>query len=170
MAHTFRKATIADHDQIWEILQAAILRRKLDGSQQWQDGYPNPDLVIKDIYQQAGFVLEDAALIVGYCAIFVNDEPAYKDIEGTWLSDGDFIAVHRVAIASNYLGKGLAREIMLNIEEHAIKENIYSIKADTNFDNPAMMNIFDKLGYLYCGEVFFRGNARRAYEKILTTK
>ena len=35
-----RKATPADQAVIWEIVQHAILRRKNDGSSQWQDGYP----------------------------------------------------------------------------------------------------------------------------------
>jgi RimJ/RimL family protein N-acetyltransferase len=33
------------------------------------------------------------------------------------------------------------------IETFAINNKIYSIKADTNFDNVAMMKILDKLGY-----------------------
>ncbi|RYD75593.1 MAG: GNAT family N-acetyltransferase, partial [Sphingobacteriales bacterium] len=36
----FRPAQIEDQDTIWEILQGAIQRRKEDGSEQWQDGYP----------------------------------------------------------------------------------------------------------------------------------
>jgi hypothetical protein len=31
-----------------------------------------------------------------------------------------------------------------------------------------MMAIFEKLGYAYCGEVHFRGSARKAYEKVFT--
>jgi hypothetical protein len=31
--------------QIWIILQQAIARRKADGSNQWQDGYPNPEVI-----------------------------------------------------------------------------------------------------------------------------
>jgi hypothetical protein len=29
------------------------------------------------------------------------------------------------------------------------------------------MGIFEKLEYGYCGEVHFRGSARKAYEKVL---
>ena len=75
--------------------------------------------------------------------------------------------VHRIAIAQEYLGKGLAKEMMKFIEKFAIQNNIYSVKADTNFDNLAMKKSFEKAGYIYCGEVFFRGSARRAYEKVL---
>ena len=48
-----------------------------------------------------------------------------------------------------------------------LESNVYSIKVDTNFDNVPMLRILDKLGYVYCGEVFFRGSARKAFEKVL---
>ena len=163
----FRKATLQEISQIWEILQKAIQRRKEDGSNQWQDGYPNPEVIKVDIEKEVGFVLKEGENLVGYCAVLINNEPAYAGIEGKWLSNEDFVVVHRIAIAQDYLGKGLAKEMMKFIEEFAIKNNIYSVKADTNFDNLAMMKSFEKVGYVYCGEVFFRGSARRAYEKVL---
>lgn len=167
MNFQFRKATLPEIPQIWEILQKAIQRRKEDGSNQWQDGYPNPEVIKADVEKEVGFVLTEGENLVGYCAVLINDEPAYAGIEGKWLSSEDFVVVHRIAIAQEYLGKGLAKEMMRFIEEFAIKNNIYSVKADTNFDNLAMMKSFEKVGYVYCGEVFFRGSARRAYEKVL---
>ena len=56
---------------------------------------------------------------------------------------------------------------MLAAEAVCRKQGILSIKADTNFDNAGMLRVFEKLGYTYCGEVYFRGAARRAYEKRL---
>jgi ribosomal protein S18 acetylase RimI-like enzyme len=168
MEYEFRKATFKDLTAIWEILQQAILRRKEEGSNQWQDGYPNVDVVQKDMDRGAGFVLIDGEIIVGYCAVLINDEPEYAKIQGEWLTNDDFVVIHRVAIDGKYLGKGLAKRIMTFVEEYAKDNYIYSVKADTNFDNIAMMKIFDKLGYTYCGEVFFRNSPRRAYEKVLT--
>jgi RimJ/RimL family protein N-acetyltransferase len=78
------------------------------------------------------------------------------------------VVFHRVAIAQEFLGKGIAKILMQEIENFAKTHSIKSIKADTNFDNQAMIAIFEKLHYVYCGEVYFRGSARRAYEKILT--
>jgi GNAT superfamily N-acetyltransferase len=163
----FRNATKTDAAVIWEILQQAIRRRKEDGSNQWQDGYPNPDVIEQDIEKSAGFVLTADDNVIGYCAILINDEPEYAKIEGSWLTNGDFIVVHRVAISDSFLGKGLAKKIFLFIEEFAKKNRIPSIKVDTNFDNPAMMNVFEKSGYVYCGEVYFRGSPRKAYEKVI---
>ena len=167
MNYQFRKATLTEIAPIWEILQQAIQRRKEDGSNQWQDGYPNPEVIQKDIEKGAGFVLVEGKTIIGYSAVLINDEPAYATIEGNWLTNGNFVVLHRVAIAENYLGKGLAKLILKYIEEFALSKNIYSIKADTNFDNIAMMKIFETLGYTYCGEVYFRGSPRKAYEKVL---
>ena len=167
MEFKFRKAEITDINTIWELLQRAILRRKEDGSNQWQDGYPNLDVVKKDVDHGSGFVLTDADIIVGYCAVMVNDEPEYANIQGKWLTNDDFVAIHRVAISETYLGKGLAQKIMLHVEEYAVSNGIFSIKADTNFDNIAMLKVFEKLGYIFCGEVYFRNSPRKAYEKIL---
>lgn len=163
----FRKAVFSDAESIWIILQQAIERRRLDGSNQWQDGYPNPEVIRKDLEAEQGFVLIADDHVVGYCAILINDEPAYEAIEGKWLSDGDFVVFHRVAIADSHLGKGLAQQLFGFIEDFAIKQGIHSVKVDTNFDNAAMLKIFEKLGYHYCGEVYFRGSPRKAFEKVL---
>jgi GNAT superfamily N-acetyltransferase len=167
MEYHFRKANVDEQSQIWDILEQAILRRKRDGSNQWQDGYPNEEVIRQDIEKEAAYVLIKGETIVGYSAVLVNNEPAYADIEGKWLTNTDFVAVHRIAVSEDYLGKGLAKKILGSIEEFARNNNIFSIKADTNFDNGAMISVFEKSGYVYCGEVYFRGNSRKAYEKVL---
>ena len=164
----FRKAKISEIPQIWNILQLAIIRRKEEGSNQWQDGYPNLQVVQKDIEKEAGFVLTNGETIVGYSAVLINDEPEYAKIEGKWLSNDDFVVFHRVAISEEYLGKGCAQKMIGHIEDFAVNNNIYSVKADTNFDNIAMKKVFEKLGYTFCGHVYFRGSQRKAYEKVLT--
>ena len=167
MNYSFRKATIFEIPQIWAILQQAIQRRKEDGSNQWQDGYPNQDVVRKDVAASQGFVLTDRETIVGYAAVLLNDESEYARIKGKWLSNSDFVVFHRVALSQSHLGKGLAQKIIENIEEFAKSNNIFSVKADTNHDNKAMLKIFEKLGYSYCGTVTFRGSERKAFEKVL---
>ena len=104
----FRKATQDDPDKIWEILQQAIERRRLDNSQQWQNGYPNPETVNSDIEKQIGYVLVENDNVVAYSAVILNDEPAYENIEGKWLSDGDFNVIHRLAVSDEVVGKGYA--------------------------------------------------------------
>ncbi|MES2410878.1 MAG: GNAT family N-acetyltransferase [Bacteroidota bacterium] len=167
MDFNFRKAVLSDVPQIWTIIQQAIVRRKNDGSQQWQDGYPNENSIREDIENGNGYVLTDEKKVLAYTAVLINDEPAYDHLEGNWLSNGDFVVVHRLAISDGYLGQGLAQKIMLFTEDIAKQHTISSIKVDTNFDNIGMLKVFEKLGYTYCGEVMLRGGIRKAFEKII---
>lgn len=169
MNYQFRLALESEIPQIWSILQQAIARRKKDGSDQWQNGYPNPETVQNDIAKGNGFVLTEAEKVIGYSAVLINDEPAYLEIEGKWLTNDDFVVVHRVAISDEYLGQGLVQKMFGYIEDFARENKIYSVKVDTNFDNPAMLRILEKLGYSYCGEVYFNGSPRKAFEKVLKT-
>lgn len=164
---TFRKATMDDASIVWEILQQAILKRKEEGSNQWQDGYPNPDIVKRDVEKEVAFVLLVDEKITGYLAILINDEPGYENLEGKWLTNTDYVVFHRVAIAKEFLGKGLSKKMMDFIENYALQNNIFSIKADTNFDNTAMLHVFKNRGYVRCGKVYFRNSPREAYEKVL---
>jgi GNAT superfamily N-acetyltransferase len=98
----------------------------------------------------------------------VHVHSAYEHIKGSWLTNGAFVVVHRLAIAEKELGKGLAQQILHFTEEVALQNNIFSIKLDTNFDNIPMLRIFEKLGYTYRGEVTFKGGVRKAFEKTLS--
>jgi GNAT superfamily N-acetyltransferase len=162
-----RLANLADAKTIWEILQAAILQRKMDGSTQWQNGYPNEGTVASDIQQGYGYVLEENNMIIAYAAIVFGDEPTYEVINGAWLSNQPYVVVHRVATTPTFKGKGIATQLFLMLEKLALSKNIFSIKVDTNFDNIPMLKIMDNLNYTYCGEIFVSGSPRRAYEKLL---
>lgn len=167
MKHAFRQAEKSDLAQIWLIIQSAIVQRKADGSDQWQDGYPNLNLLREDIQSLKGFVLVDGEAVIGYCAISINDEPEYDAIEGSWLTQGDFAVFHRLAISNTHAGKGLGIMMIQFIEAVAANKGVKSVKADTNHDNPAMLKCFEQSGYTYCGIVHFRGSPRKAYEKLV---
>ncbi|MCE3074395.1 GNAT family N-acetyltransferase [Chryseobacterium gwangjuense] len=162
-----RKAEIEDRDIIWNILQQAIERRRQDGSTQWQQGYPNLDTVESDIAKGFGYVMTVDEEIAVYTALILNDEPAYSTIEGEWLSNGEFVVVHRVAVDEKFAGQGMVKKLFDHIEDFTKNNGIQSVKVDTNFDNIAMLKILERKGYTYCGEVFLAGGMRKAFEKII---
>ncbi|RMZ60027.1 GNAT family N-acetyltransferase [Chryseobacterium nematophagum] len=164
---TLRKAEIDDKNVIWGIIQQSIERRRQDGSTQWQDGYPNEDTVESDIAKGFGYVLTINGEIAVFAALILNDEPAYSSIEGKWLSDGEFVVVHRVAVDEKFAGKGMVKKLFDHIEDFTRSHGIQSIKVDTNYDNIAMLKILESKGYSYCGEVFLAGGVRKAFEKII---
>lgn len=171
MKEYLKQATEQDVPVIWEILQEAISKRKSEGSSQWQDGYPNLDVIASDIKKKAAYVLIAQDEIVGYVSLLVNGEPEYDNlIGGDWLTGGDYLVFHRVAIAKNHLGKGYAKKMMELIEAFAKELQVDSIKADTNHDNFPMLSIFKKRGYVYCGQVYFRNSPRNAYQKVVISE
>ncbi|AYN02735.1 GNAT family N-acetyltransferase [Chryseobacterium sp. 3008163] len=163
----FRKAEISDKDIIWEIIQQSIERRRIDGSTQWQNGYPNEQTVESDIAKNFGFVFTVNDEIAVYVALIFNDEPAYSTIDGAWLTNGEFVVIHRVAVSERFAGQGLAKKLFDVIEDYVKSQNVHSIKVDTNFDNYAMLKILENKGYIYCGEVLLNSGMRKAFEKVL---
>jgi GNAT superfamily N-acetyltransferase len=162
-----RKASPAEKPVIWTILQHAIAQRKNDGSDQWQNGYPNEQTIENDIKNGWGYVLVADDEVIAYAAVIFDVEPAYTDIIGKWLTNGTYVVVHRVATSNAVKGKGLGAKLFSMIEELSIEHKVYSIKVDTNFDNIPMLKILARLNYTYCGEVSFERSPRRAYEKVL---
>lgn len=170
MNHDFLELRMAESEDIpaiWEILQQSIERRRKDGSDQWQDGYPNLSTVEDDVEKQQNYVLTQNGKVIATAAVIFNYEPTYDEIDGEWLTNGDFYVVHRVGVSDQVAGKGIATQFFLMIEEFVKEKGVFSIKIDTNFDNLAMLRILEKLDYTYCGEILVRNSPRKAFEKVL---
>lgn len=163
-----RKAEENELDQIWEIIQYAIEKRKEEGSKQWQDGYPNPDSIQQDFERGYAYVIELDGEILLYAAIIFDVEPAYEELKDGWLNNEPYLVVHRVAVSPNGKGKSLGTELFKLLENLAKENGYYNVKVDTNFDNISMLRILEKLEYKYCGEVFFRGASRKAFQKVIS--
>ena len=101
-------------------------KTKKDGSNQWQDGYPNMQVVKNDIHKKYGYVLTLNNEIVGYCALLINDEPDYINIEGQWLTSNNFVVFHRLAISKNFLTKDLQRKWSCTLSSLQFQK-IYSV-------------------------------------------
>jgi len=167
---TLRKASSSDANDIWLILQQAIEQRRKDGSNQWQNGYPNEQVVHEDIAKGYAYVLVDSDVVIAYAAIIFDREPAYDTIDGKWLTNGDYVVVHRVATSDAAKGKGAATRLFELLEVLCLEKKVFSIKVDTIYDNFRMMKLLDKLQYSYCGQIFFQNAWCKAYEKVLTAR
>lgn len=163
----FRKANTADIPVIWEIIQQSIERRRKDGSNQWQNGYPNLQTVESDVSKEFGYVITVDNEVAVFVALIFNDEPAYSTIEGAWLTTGEFLVIHRIAVSEKFAGQGLVKKLFDYVEDFVRTQNVQSIKVDTNFDNIAMLKILESKGYSYCGEVVLAGGVRKAFEKVV---
>jgi len=49
-----------------------------------------------------------------------------------------------------------------------LSKRYIALKWTQIFDNVPMLKILDKLSYSYCGEIFFSGAPRKAFEKVIS--
>ena len=162
-----RKAGMSDVERILQIIRQAQERMRLRGSRQWQDGYPAAENIINDINKGYGYVLCYDNCVIAYAAVVFDGEQAYNAITGSWISDQHYVVVHRLAVADEMTQRGIATLFLTKVEELSRRNNVFSFRIDTNFDNLYMLKIMNNLGFTYCGEVFYESGARMAYEKLL---
>lgn len=104
--------------------------------------------------------------VAAYGAVVFDGEPAYDALEGRWLSVQPYVAVHRLAVAPGFAGKGLAQRFLEETASLAASAGIRSFKVDTNHDNVQMLHVLDKLGFAFCGMVRYE-SPRLAFEKLI---
>lgn len=170
----FRKTEIEDLDKIEEILNGAILSMKEMNLDQWQDGYPNIQSIIKDMGEDVSYVLIKDGEVIATSALTFEKELPYEKIEGEWLSekDEDYAIIHRIAVDNKIKNNGYASILLQFLEEKVKLNKIKSMKVDTHEDNKPMRRFLEKNGYKYCGVIYLDrepniGAKRVAYEKIL---
>ncbi len=164
----FQKASGEDFEEVWKIVDDARNRMLREGKQQWDNNYPLPSHIHNDIANETAYVLKDSSgKTVCFGAVIFDGEAAYESIEGRWLSEKEYVVVHRLAVSQETQGQGVASLFLQQVEKLARQKGIESFKVDTNFDNFAMMAVLDKLGFTYCGEISYDKGKRRAYEKEL---
>lgn len=165
----FRKAVESDIDRIMDIIRQAQAYFKKEGIDQWQNNYPNDEVIRDDIENGYGYVLLKEGEIVGTVAVSFDGEKTYNKIYGgKWLSNLPYAVIHRLAIDSNFKGQGLASVIIKNIEKMCLNRDIHSIRIDTHEDNKSMQRLIEKNGFQYCGIIYLEDNSERlAFEKLI---
>lgn len=168
ISDTFRKAEETDIERIWQIIEQAKAQMQRLGSRQWDENYPAFEHICQDILSGNSYVMCREGRVIAYGVISFDGEPVYKDIEGKWSNDLPYVIVHRLAIAEEMKRQGMAKQFMLQAEEVSRQKGIYNFRVDTKYDNAYMLRLIDKLGFKYCGEVYYRNHsARKAFEKAI---
>lgn len=164
-----RLAEKKDIDTIMQIIADARESIGRLGVDQWQYGYPTRDIVKEDVMLERSFVVEVDGSIVATFALMMNGEPTYKKIYcGAWIGDGEYLALHRIAIDSKKRGQGIAEKIIAFLVEYANENNYSSIRVDTHTGNIPMRKMLEKNGFEYCGTIhLLDGQPRVAYEKLV---
>ncbi|WP_416176485.1 GNAT family N-acetyltransferase [Clostridium sp.] len=165
----FKRAAEKDIDAIISIIKQAQAYFKTHGINQWQNNYPNVDIIANDIRRKNSYALFKDNILVSTAAISFDGEKSYEHIyKGRWISNSRYAVIHRVAVESSLKGKGLASILIKNLEKYCARNFVHSIKIDTHKDNISMQKLLKKNKFQYCGIIYLpNGDERMAFEKII---
>lgn len=165
----FRKSVKSDITHIIRIIKQAQQYFKEHGINQWQNNYPNEDVIYNDIVKKHSYVLENDGNIIATSVISFEREKTYDNIyDGQWITDGQYAVIHRIAVDNAYKGLGISHKIIKYAEEICIEKGVRSIRVDTHEQNIPMQKLLKKNGFKYCGIIFLEDSAKRvAFEKDL---
>lgn len=149
------------------IIRDAVSRMLCAGRNQWDESYPSDTHIYDDIVSGVGYVLEGDDGITAYGAVVFDGEPAYDSIDGEWLSDSSYVAVHRMAVAERMLSRGYGRMFLSAVESFAADRRVGAFRIDTNYDNAEMLRLLDRCRFEQCGIIHYPKGERIAFEKLI---
>jgi ribosomal protein S18 acetylase RimI-like enzyme len=155
-----------DLDSIVKIFKSAIENMIKNDILQWDELYPNEDILTDDIRKNQMYKIVFDNDIVS--AFVLNKEHDEEYANGTWEYDeNSFMVLHRLCVNTEYQNKGFGTRTMKCIEEHLKNTGIESIRLDTFSKNQAALKLYEKLGYKKTGEANWRKGLFYLLEKKL---
>ena len=156
-----RRAEFTDVSRLVEIFEGAkVFMRACGNLSQWADGYPAREDFLRDISSGNFYVLEVDGVVEAGFALVPSPEPTYEHIDGAWLTDGDYVTIHRIA------SSGAVRGVFDMAVDFAFSSHDV-VRVDTHRDNEPMKRAIMRRGFSYCGVIYLaNGDERLAYEIV----
>ena len=160
---------LEDMCRITDEAKAQLKRLDLD---QWQKGYPSPEVWQADIEKGVTWVAVENGAVLGAFMFSTDPDPSYAKIDGAWLTEGPYGSMHRVCVANAAKGKGVAGALFAHGFALAKAAGMPAMRIDTHGGNVPMKRALAKAGFTPCGEIILvggceDGDPRDAYEIIL---
>ncbi|CAM2882315.1 GNAT family N-acetyltransferase [Weissella confusa] len=168
---TYRQATMADADAIWQIISDAKAVMSIDHNPQWDNGYPSPEIIKADIAKGYAYILQLDDEIVATATLWQEKDVNYQRLQGgRWLyptKRKPYAVIHRMAVSFQHQGYHLSTALFTHLFATAQANGFDYIRIDTHDKNKKMQAIIARRGFTYRGKL--TGN-RVAYDIDLAEK
>jgi len=163
-----RKAQISDLENIMKMYTSCVKGMIKNGIDQWDDTYPNTEVITKDLEKKSYYVAEIEGEIIGGINIDRNQDKTYLEIDWEDTSDS-FLVVHRLGVKEEFWKKKIGKKLMIFAENLVIEKRLKSIRLDTYSGNPKAMEFYRRLRYRELGAINLKPNKNEYYcfEKII---
>lgn len=148
------RADLSHLPQILELNTKIIHYMQSLGFSHWSERYPTEAIYRLDISRGSQFVYLEKEEVVGIVSFDTHHHEYFDKIEWEKSNKTSFY-VHRLAVAPQYQGKGIAKELMQFSELNAKSNNIDSIRLGAFKGYVQVVKFYEKLGYEVKGEILF---------------
>jgi ribosomal protein S18 acetylase RimI-like enzyme len=152
-------------EAIFGVVRDATRWMDAQGIRQWDEIYPNREILGKDVERNEMHVIQAEGGVGGLMVLNEHQPPEYGAVE--WRHTGRALVVHRLTIHPTCQRRGLATHLMDFAEETAAMEGYNCIRLDAFTCNPAAFTLYENRGYRKAGLVRFRKGEFYCYEKAV---
>lgn len=168
----FKVASMEDLERMCKITEQAKRQLRELGLDQWQKGYPSREVWLQDIQEGCTYLAIMDEEVQGIFAFQTTPDPSYREIDGSWKTDGPYASMHRVCVADGCKGKGVAGQMFEKGFSLAREKGFPAVRIDTHPGNLPMQRALAKAGFQACGQIHLLGGCedgdlRIAFEKVL---
>lgn len=162
----YSKANINDLEEIYSLYQNAIIAMEKDNIHQWDEIYPDKDILKEDITKNQMYIGKTDNKIAVCFVLSEECDEEYKN--GFWkYPDSRFNVIHRLCVNPLFQNQGIAAKTLKYIENLSKSEGYDSIRLDCFTQNPYSRKLYDKAGYSITGYADWRKGRFELREKKL---
>jgi GNAT superfamily N-acetyltransferase len=162
----YSKANINDLEEIYSLYQNAIIAMEKDNIHQWDEIYPDKDILKEDITKNQMYIGKTDNKIAVCFVLSEECDEEYKN--GFWkYTYSRFNVIHRLCVNPLFQNQGIAAKTLEYIENLSKSEGYDSIRLDCFTQNPYSRKLYDKAGYSITGYADWRKGRFELREKKL---
>ena len=167
MCITYRLARDEDLEEVLALVRAATAHLDAQGIHQWDEFYPNRDILHKDIASRQ----MRAGLCAGRIAVIYvlnhDSEPEYADCAWTH-PELAHLVLHRLCVHPDFQNRGFAGQALAHAEQEAFSLGARAVRLDAFSQNPAALRLYARHGYAVTGHIDDDVGRFHVMEKLLT--
>ena len=162
--YIFRKALLADENYILSIYKAVKEKGKVDGTSDWNEDYPNKEILKEDLKKEQAYVLISNEDVIAAITMIEEDEPGIQTMPWT-KARACFLA--RLCVSPEYQGRGIGEKMMKYISECAKEKGFEATHHLAAKVNEAANRLYVRMGYRNLGPIHLYETDFNAYEMLL---
>jgi GNAT superfamily N-acetyltransferase len=161
------QAHIGDLQEITRIYQAAIQDMVAKNILQWDELYPEENILRADIVSGQMSVGRINGEIISCFSLNQIADPEYLTARWQYTGD-DYVVLHRLCVKTAWQHRGLGARTMAAIERYVRELGAKSLRLDAFAQNPLALKMYQNLGYTQVGAATWRKGRFYIYEKVLS--